>query len=235
MERVVPEYLEYRSIVLQLTKSLSKREGRELAYLYSVPEHLSSDILDIMTHLETRNVFSPSNPEGLLQLVTQLERGDLVKTLTRRLESLPKKQDRAGHQPLSTCYQNQQLRVNFEYTLSQAVALANQVHSLRSAFFNLSLADKHITETESKRVDQQLQSVEEKQREVTWELRKLCWSSGLIIEQPKQPVSETTEEDRPESTGGNNTIAVCMYTMHNIQYLHNTCMTTNPYITAHKI
>jgi len=140
------EVLAFRRLVYKFSLKLSKEERRALVYirLYDCKErYRDADTLEVLSRLETDCVFSPNNPEGLIDVAKDLGRMDLkdmvkdfVKRKQRREKASSKTADKIvtsfkSESPVSD--EQLHLKAILEVTLSQAAVFVQQVDILQQA------------------------------------------------------------------------------------------------------
>ena len=139
------DILAFRRLVADFSQKLSKEERRRLVYirLYDWRErYRDADTLDILSKLETDGVFSPNNPEGLVEVAKDIDRLDLkamVKDFVkkqRKEKATSKVAPKAvmsfeSESPVSE--EELQLKAILEVTLSQAAVFVKQVDILQQA------------------------------------------------------------------------------------------------------
>ena len=139
------DILAFRRLVADFSQKLSKEERRRLVYirLYDWRErYRDADTLDILSKLETDGVFSPNNPEGLVEVAKDIDRLDLkamVKDFVkkqRKEKATSKVAPKAvmsfeSESPVSE--EELQLKAILEVTLSQAALFVKQVDILQQA------------------------------------------------------------------------------------------------------
>jgi len=144
------EVLSFRRLVYQFSLKLRREECRALVYirLYDCKErYRDADTLEVLSRLETDCVFSPNNPEGLIDVATDINRRDLknmvkdfVKTSRkqRREKASSKTADRIvtnfkSESPMGEDPEQLHLKAILEVTLSQAAVFVQQVDILQQA------------------------------------------------------------------------------------------------------
>jgi len=142
------EVLAFRRLVYKFSLKLSKEECKALVYirLYDCKErYWDADTLEVLSRLETDCVFSPNNPEGLIDVAKDIGRMDLkdmvkdfVKTSRKqrrekassktadRIVTIFKSESSVGEEQLH-------LKAILEVTLSQAAVFVQQVDILQQA------------------------------------------------------------------------------------------------------
>jgi len=142
-----PDYavLAFRRLVYNFSLKLSKEECKALTYirLYDYKErYRDADTLEVLSRLETDCVFSPSNPEGLIDVAKDLGRTDLknmvkdfVKKRQRREKASSKTADKIVTSKSESEMSDEQLHLKaiLEVTLSQAAVFVQQVDILQQA------------------------------------------------------------------------------------------------------
>jgi len=146
MDRYPPDHevLAFRRLVYNFSLKLSREERRALVYirLYDCKErYRDADTLEVLSRLETDCVFSPNNPEGLIDVAKDINRMDLkdmVKDFVKR------KRDKASSKTAdktATRFESEpalsdeqlHLKAILEVTLSQAAVFVQQVDILQQA------------------------------------------------------------------------------------------------------
>ena len=138
------EILAFRRLVYKFSLKLTKEESRALVYirLYGCRErYRDADTLDILSKLETDDVFSPDNPEGLIKLAKDIGRLDLQNMVKEFMKKRQRKAKASGkvdgetltnlESPVSD--EELQLKAILEVTLSQAAVFVKQVDILQQA------------------------------------------------------------------------------------------------------
>jgi len=149
MDRYPPDHevlaIAFRRLVYKFSLKLSKEECRALVYirLYDCKErYRDADTLEVLSRLETDCVFSPSNPEGLIDVAKDINRMDLkdmVKDFVKRKrekassKTADKTATRFESEPALSDEQLLQLKAILEVTLSQAAVFVQQVDILQQA------------------------------------------------------------------------------------------------------
>ena len=137
------DILAFRRLVADFSQKLSKEERRRLVYirLYDWRErYRDADTLDILSKLETDGVFSPNNPEGLVEVAKDIDRQDL-KAMVKEFVKKQRKEKATSkvapkavmsfESPVSD--EELQLKAILEVTLSQAAVFVKQVDILQQA------------------------------------------------------------------------------------------------------
>ena len=141
------EILAFRRLVYRFSLKLTKEESRALVYirLYDCKERYgNADTLDILSKLETDCVFSPSNPEGLIEVAQDINRSDLqsmVKDFIKKRQRKAKANSKAAGKTSAPSFESEsavseeelQLKAILEVTLSQAALFVKQVDILQQA------------------------------------------------------------------------------------------------------
>ena len=137
------EVLAFRRLVYNFSLKLSKEECRALVYvrLYDYKErYRDADTLEVLSRLETDCVFSPNNPEGLIDVAKDINRMDLkgmVKDFMKKKEKASSKTT----EKIMTSFKSESsvsdeqlhLKAILEVTLSQAAVFVQQVDILQQA------------------------------------------------------------------------------------------------------
>ena len=141
------EMLAFRRLVYRFSLKLTKEEGKALVYirLYDCKERYgNADTLEVLSKLETNCVFSPNNPEGLIEVAKDINRLDLqtmVKDFMKKRQRKAKANDKATgktvpsfktESPVSD-EEELQLKAILEVTLSQAAVFVKQVDIFQQA------------------------------------------------------------------------------------------------------
>ena len=140
------EVLAFRRLVYKFSLKLSREECRALVYirLYDCKErYWDADTLEVLSRLETDCVFSPNNPEGLIDVAKDIGRMDLkdmvkdfVKTSRKQRREKAKTADKivTSFKSESSVGEEQlHLKAILEVTLSQAAVFVQQVDILQQA------------------------------------------------------------------------------------------------------
>jgi len=141
------EMLAFRRLVYRFSLKLTKEESKALVYirLYDCKERYgNADTLEVLSKLETDCVFTPNNPEGLIEVAKDINRLDLqnmVKDFVKKRQRKAKANDKAAgktvpsfktESPVSD-EEELQLKAILEVTLSQAAVFVKQVDILQQA------------------------------------------------------------------------------------------------------
>ena len=141
------EMLAFRRLVYKFSLKLTKEESKALVYirLYDCKERYgNADTLEVLSKLETDCVFTPNNPEGLIEVAKDINRLDLqnmVKDFVKKRQRKAKANDKAAgktvpsfktESPVSD-EEELQLKAILEVTLSQAAVFVKQVDILQQA------------------------------------------------------------------------------------------------------
>ena len=141
------EMLAFRRLVYKFSLKLTKEESKALVYirLYDCKERYgNADTLEVLSKLETDCVFTPNNPEGLIEIAKDINRLDLqnmVKDFVKKRQRKAKANDKAAgktvpsfktESPVSD-EEELQLKAILEVTLSQAAVFVKQVDILQQA------------------------------------------------------------------------------------------------------
>ena len=142
------EILAFRRLVYRFSLKLTKEESRALVYirLYDCKERYgNADTLEVLSKLETDCVFSPSNPEGLIEVAQDINRSDLqsmVKDFIKKRQRKAKANGKAAGKTSAPSFEPSesavseeelQLKAILEVTLSQAALFVKQVDILQQA------------------------------------------------------------------------------------------------------
>ena len=142
------EMLAFRRLVHRFSLKLTKEESKALVYirLYDCKERYgNAGTLEVLSKLETDCVFSPNNPEGLIEVAKDINRLDLqnmVKDFMKKRQRKAKANDKAAGKTVpsfkteSTTVSDEeelQLKAILEVTLSQAAVFVKQVDILQQA------------------------------------------------------------------------------------------------------
>ena len=140
--------LAFRRLVYNFSQRLSKEECQAIVFirLYECRErYRDASTLDVFSKLEMEAVFSPGNPNGLIDIGTyDIHRPDLVNLVKNFIKSHRSKEKKAKAKNASSAEskcsyvessgeETAQLRATLEVTLSQASVLAQQVDILQGA------------------------------------------------------------------------------------------------------
>lgn len=136
-------FIAFRRLVYNFSEQMSKEECQAIIYirLYRLRErYRDSSTLEVLSKLEADGVFSPSNPEGLLEVAKDIKRQDLVSEVKDFMKKKRSKKGAAAQQTLidkNQCSDDSeedlQLRATIEVTLAQATVLMQQVEILERA------------------------------------------------------------------------------------------------------
>ena len=133
--------LELRKIVLHIMDNMSHKEETSLQYLYGIPDEYKENIVKTFEYLEkNQDRFSEASPEGLIDLVRNLGRSDLVKSVTAKVQAYsnvsqqatPTGEPLSHHQPLM---QNPELKRHFESTLKLCPLYQLHIRALEPAWW----------------------------------------------------------------------------------------------------
>ena len=141
------EMLEFRRLVYRFSLKLTKEESKALVYirLYDCKERYgNADTLEVLSKLETDCVFTPNNPEGLIEVAKDINRLDLqnmVKDFVKKRQRKAKANDKAARKTVPSFKtespvsdeEELQLKAILEVTLSQAAVFVKQVDILQQA------------------------------------------------------------------------------------------------------
>ena len=197
------ELLAFRRLVYRFSQKLNKEEQRILVYirLYDWKErYWDADTLDVLCRLETDCVFSPKNPEGLIEVANDINRFDL-KTMVKDFMKKQRK-ERASSKvavkavmsfdsksPVSST--ELQLKAICEVTLSQTAVLVKQVDNLLQA---IAAGTKNLMQRVTKAIRDAgctAQALSEHLQKAQRELKHSSHSSALSL----QRNSSGSEED----------------------------------------
>ena len=132
----------FRRLVADFSQKLSKEERRRLVYirLYDWRErYRDADTLDVLSRLESDGVFSPNNPEGLVEVAKDIDRQDLRAMVKDFVKKRKKEKTTSKVVPMSfesespVSDEELQLKAILEVTLSQAAVFVKQVDILQQA------------------------------------------------------------------------------------------------------
>ena len=141
------EMLAFRRLVYKFSLKLTKEESKALVYirLYDCKERYgNADTLEVLSKLETDCVFTPNNPEGLIEIAKDINRLDLqnmVKDFVKKRQRKAKANDKAAGKTVPSFKtefpvsdeEELQLKAILEVTLSQAAVFVKQVDILQQA------------------------------------------------------------------------------------------------------
>ena len=139
--------LELRKIVLHIMDNMSHKEETSLQYLYGIPDEYKENIVKTFEYLEkNQDRFSEASPEGLIDLVRNLGRSDLVKSVTAKVQAYsnvsqqatPTGEPLSHHQPLM---QNPELKRHFESTLKLCPLYQLHIRALEASLVDIARAD----------------------------------------------------------------------------------------------
>ena len=136
--------LDLRKIVLYVANNLSQDEKESLQFLYDVPDEYKATIKMTFDYLQKKqDCFSTTNPEGLLEIVSNLERSDLAQFVTDKLQAYHgSKSEQATkplkHQPL---VQNLELKRHLESTLKLCPLYPQHIKALKACLVDIARED----------------------------------------------------------------------------------------------
>ena len=111
---------ELRKIATFIIDKLTLEECQRLQYIYNIPECHRATKLNMFEYLQNyKEMFSSENPEGLINIASDIERQDLVKSVTAKVQEY-KKKSKMQAEPLRRTHrlnQNPELKRYFEATI----------------------------------------------------------------------------------------------------------------------
>ena len=139
--------LAFRQLVYNFSQKLSKEECEAIVYirLYECREqYRDASILDVLSKLEMCGVFSPDDPDGLIDVAKHINRSDLAnqvkdfmknqKSKSKGKKSKRKSENTEVEETNELCSKEMaRLRREVEMTLSQTSALAPHMDTLQRA------------------------------------------------------------------------------------------------------
>ena len=111
---------ELRKIAMYIICKLSEDDCQDLWYIYNIPECHRATKLDMFEYLQNKiEMFSAANPEGLIKIVSDIERQDLVKLVTAKVYEYKNKSTIQAEPSYRTYHlnQHQELKYHFEATI----------------------------------------------------------------------------------------------------------------------
>ena len=178
--------LEYRRIVLHLADKLSNDDRIKLSYIFSVPEcNESLGILGTLKYLETRLIYSQSNPEGLVLIAKMVDREDLVRSLKTKIKDYCYKAVQE-ETVTTTTYSygptlcNPDLQWYFDSALNLTPCVVEHVLTVRSLLFRVACSGHSTSRMDAKAADYHLQAAEERYWEAIWELQTALKIVGCL-------------------------------------------------------
>lgn len=173
------EELEYRLLLLELSRKLTRNDIKSLAFLYSITE--LSDCLDIFTYLETQSVLSSSNLEGLVKVTEDLGRQDLARWLEDKVMCVHSSSPSTQH-TVCSYYCNPQLKSHFESILPLSSLLINHTKTLRNVLVSIpSTSESQEARRGTGKINHYLQSAELKLKEAEQDLLLACRKAGYWL------------------------------------------------------
>ena len=127
---------ELRKIVIFIIGKLSQADCQGLWYIYNIPESRRATKLDMFEYLYNNvEMFSATNPEGLIKIVSDIERQDLVKLVTAKVYEYKKNSKMQAGPSYRThrLNQNPEVKRHFETTLKLSPLYETHVKILISA------------------------------------------------------------------------------------------------------
>ena len=110
--------IELRKIAIFIIGKLSQEECQSLRYIYNIPECHRATKLDMFEYLQNNmEMFSSANPEGLIKIASDIERQDLVKSVTAKVHEYKKKSKMKASHRTHRLNQNPELKRYFEATI----------------------------------------------------------------------------------------------------------------------
>ena len=187
----------------------------------------NTEALDILSKLETDGLFSPTKPEGLIEIARDANRPDLASEVEKFIKSQRKtasKQEKKSHKQLKGAPQaaaesdmDLHLKANFEVTLSQATVLIKQVDVLEQAI-TAGKGCRHRVEeamTEARQTAERLAQTLQKAQ------RKLESDSGS--DRSSADLSPTADENKDWGE------LSCLCTYNNKRKYNNTSLVLGPF------
>lgn len=133
--------LAFRTLVVRVSEQLSDKEVRTIVYtrLYKQRERLrDAEALDVFSALECRDVFSPTKPEGLLDIVeNDLRNRQVANFITKELKKIAKRKRETSSNSAPTqpapdhSSPESHLRKCYNVALAQVNVLLQQLEVLR--------------------------------------------------------------------------------------------------------
>ena len=134
------ESLAFRRLVYKFSLKLTKEECGALVYIRLKDcegRYQDADTLAVLSKLETDGVFTPKNPEGLIDVAQDLNRFDLkdmVKEFMKKRQRKEKASSKVAGKTSSTVSDEElHLKSILEVTLSQAALFVKHVDILQQA------------------------------------------------------------------------------------------------------
>lgn len=186
-------FIAFRRLVYSLSHQLSQPETQALVYirLYKFKEkYKDSTALEVLVKLETEGVFSPNNPEGLIEVAKDLKRQDLVGEVKDFVKKRSKKAASSSskhtkHHEEWNSDEDLHLKATFEVTLAQATVLMQQVEILERA---LAGGKEH-----RKRAEEAIKEASQTATTLAERLRRAQKEMGMGI----SPGDSTSDSDSP--------------------------------------
>lgn len=142
------QFIAFRKLVYSFSEQINKDEQQIIIYirLYKLKErYKDSTTLEVLSKLEADGVFSPSNPEGLLEIAKDIKRQDLIREVKDFIKKLSKSDKKGGmtsvkklQSPVHQYWDDVteadlQLKATIEVALAQSTVLIQQVEKLEKA------------------------------------------------------------------------------------------------------
>ena len=135
------ESLAFRRLVYKFSLKLTKEECQALVYIRLKDcegRYQGADTLEVLSKLETDGVFTPKNPEGLIDVAQDLNRFDLkdmVKDFMKKRQRKEKASSKVAGKTSSCSVSDEELHLKsiLELTLSQAALFVKHVDILQQA------------------------------------------------------------------------------------------------------
>ena len=178
--------IEFRVFQSKIAKKLKEADRQALMYIYGdyIPESLKrATALELLSHLETEDVFSVYAPNTFVDILRHLERFDLAKEAEKYLKQTEKyfkqlstkadklKSKKTSQKPMFLTAEDAALKARFDCILLQATLQVEELEKLR-----VDLAAKDEQNQDSQEL---LKQCEESAAKLKCELRKARSASKL--------------------------------------------------------